>query len=236
MMPTGIELPELIGAIDPAPYTWADQLKPFILRELKPEGIVSADADEEAYWLIFANQLLAEVSRETRCYRRTYNATDWAETYSGGWLPLPASLIEIIGEEYGGIYWDGLPLRRATRALVDGWTITTTPATEPDVVVIEGQSLCLYPRPADVSLLTVEAYAVLPPLPADIEGEANPMGFIPREYQLLPARFVCAMLPFDPEHSAAATRQARNAAEVQRLMPNLIDALMTRSLPTGSGL
>jgi len=128
------------------------------------------------------------------------------------------------------VEWDGVLLERTTfdwlDENIDGWrTATGTPT----YFVATGDALVFDTNPTvtTAGLLVVRGRA----LPADFSdsvGATNPLAYFPSHFQIAPAYYILAELPFDPEKPIERMRWEKYSAMWSNELQALSGAMNTR--------
>ena len=208
------------------PYTWTDNLYPFLRDLIEQEG---AKPNVSTLRLL-ANQGLRIISRRTGLYEQAWsNATPGgALTLVGASCLLPEDCYRVDRVEWGNSDTE-LPYR-STR-----WLDTYQPGWredhgEPSYHTRTGRYLLLssIPVASPSGKLIVRGAGALPDF-SDDPLEENPLQWFQSDYQLLPAYYVLAELPADPQNPKQALRSQKYAAYWQAGLAELTAAVAARA-------
>lgn len=204
--------------------TWAD-IADFVTEIHAKEG---AKPNRSLYRTL-GNQALAIISDMARPYHKSWsNAEDGDLTLTDNTVTLPIDCIEVYRVEWDG---DENDLEYKMEEWLDenasGWRDDT--GSNPAYYTKNGHQIMLdcAPTGTTTGLLTVRGQAYLPEF-SDEEDAENPLAFLPLGYQLMPAYYVLANLPFDPQSPVEVARQARYEAMWERDLARLVGAVTTR--------
>jgi len=186
---------------DVSQLTWAD-IYHFVSQVDSREG----GRPDPEFFRILGRQALGIISQEGRIYTTSWsNASGGDLTLSDNTVTLPRDLLEVTSVEWDG---DDSKLELKTEVWLDeeeaGWRSATG---EPDKYCLTGRDLILntIPNAPTTGKVVIRGQAMLPDF-SDDSDDPNPLTWLTTDLQLIPAYYILANLPADPENKRQLVR------------------------------